>query len=44
MVGEFAIALELLAVGEIGKVELRGTTWTAKNVGTTPLSKDSVEK
>ncbi len=44
MVEEFAIPLEPLAVGEIGKVELRGTTWTAKNVGTTPLSKDSVEK
>lgn len=39
MVGETAVPLETLAVGGIGKAELRGTTWTAKNVGSTPLSK-----
>ncbi len=39
MAGELAIPLEPLGVGEIGKAELRGTTWTAKNVGTTPLGK-----
>lgn len=39
MVGEVAIALEALAVGATGKAELRGTTWTAKNVGTTALNK-----
>jgi inner membrane protein len=39
MTGELAIPLESLAVGSTGKAELRGTTWTAKNVGTTPLEK-----
>lgn len=39
MAGEVAIPLEALAVGATGKAELRGTTWTAKNVGTRPLGK-----
>ena len=39
MVGEVAIPLETLAVGATGKAELRGTTWSAKNVGTTSFSK-----
>jgi inner membrane protein len=39
MVGETAIPLEPLPVGATGKAELRGTTWTAKNVGAAPLSK-----
>ena len=39
MAGELAIPLEPLAVGATGKAELRGTTWTAKNVGATPLGK-----
>jgi membrane protein implicated in regulation of membrane protease activity len=39
MVGEVAIPLEALAVGATGKAELRGTTWSAKNVGTTTFSK-----
>jgi len=39
MVGETAIPLEPLAAGGIGKAELRGTTWTAKNVGAEPLLK-----
>jgi membrane protein implicated in regulation of membrane protease activity len=39
MIGETAVPLEALAVGAVGKAELRGTTWTAKNVGSTPLSK-----
>jgi len=39
MVGETAIPVEALAVGATGKVELRGTTWTAKNVGTSRLHK-----
>ena len=39
MVGEVAIPLETLAVGATGKAELRGTTWTAKNVGATTFSK-----
>jgi inner membrane protein len=39
MTGELAIPLESLAVGSTGRAELRGTTWTAKNVGTAPLEK-----
>jgi inner membrane protein len=40
MVGEVAIPLEPLASGATGKAELRGTIWTAKNVGPTDLRKD----
>lgn len=39
MMGELVIPLEPLAVGGTGKAELRGTTWNAKNVGTSPLGK-----
>jgi inner membrane protein len=39
MAGELAIPLEPLEVGATGKAELRGTTWTARNVGTAPLDK-----
>jgi len=39
MLGEVAIATEAIAAGETGKAELRGTTWTAKNVGSLPLGK-----
>jgi len=39
MVGETAIPLVPIAVGETGKAELRGTTWSAKNVGQAPLAK-----
>jgi membrane protein implicated in regulation of membrane protease activity len=39
MIGEVAIPLEAIAVGATGKAELRGTTWTAKNVGTTAFNK-----
>jgi len=39
MIGEVAIPLEGIAVGATGKAELRGTTWTAKNVGATALNK-----
>lgn len=37
MVGEQAIALEDMAVGERGRAEMRGTTWGARNVGETAL-------
>jgi inner membrane protein len=33
LVGETAIALELIAVGGVGKAELRGTGWNALNTG-----------
>jgi membrane protein implicated in regulation of membrane protease activity len=39
MVGEVAIPLEVLPAGGTGKAELRGTTWTAKNVGPTAFRK-----
>jgi membrane protein implicated in regulation of membrane protease activity len=39
MVGEVVIPLEALPAGATGKAELRGTTWTAKNVGSTAFHK-----
>jgi hypothetical protein len=39
IVGEVALALSPIAAGESGKVELRGTTWNAKNVGSVSLAK-----
>jgi inner membrane protein len=39
MLGEVAIPLETIAAGATGKAELRGTTWTAKNVGSASLDK-----
>jgi membrane protein implicated in regulation of membrane protease activity len=37
MVGESAILLEELQPGDTGKAELRGSTWSARNVGAVPL-------
>ena len=37
LAGENAVARENIAPGGIGRVELRGTVWTARNAGTTPL-------
>jgi hypothetical protein len=37
LVGEKAIALQDIAVGGNGKAEMRGTTWSARNVGETGL-------
>ena len=39
MVGEVAIPLEALPAGATGRAELRGSTWTAKNVGPTDFRK-----
>jgi len=39
MVGEEAIAMQDLAVAAVGKAEMRGSTWNAKNVGETALSR-----
>ncbi len=39
MVGETVIPLAPIAAGETGKAELRGTTWSAKNIGSSPLAK-----
>ena len=33
LVGETAIALEDIAVNKVGRAELRGTTWSARNAG-----------
>ena len=40
IVGESAMPLEDLAPGGTGKVELRGTTWTAHNAGLALLKKN----
>lgn len=39
MVGETAVLLDDLPPGQTGKAELRGTTWSARNGGVSPLSK-----
>lgn len=39
LVGEPAFALEELAPASMGKAEMRGTTWTARNVGETVLAR-----
>ncbi|MCC6141689.1 MAG: NfeD family protein [Nitrospira sp.] len=44
MLGEIAIPIDTLAAGAIGKVELRGTTWSARNAGSTPLNKGQRSK
>jgi membrane protein implicated in regulation of membrane protease activity len=36
--GETAVALEDIAVDAVGKAELRGTAWNARNVGDTVIS------
>ena len=37
LVGEQAMAMEDISPATLGKAELRGTTWTARNVGETTL-------
>jgi membrane protein implicated in regulation of membrane protease activity len=37
LVGENAVATESIPAGGIGRIELRGTVWTARNAGATPL-------
>lgn len=39
IVGETAVLKEDLPPGALGKVELRGTTWSARNAGQTLLTK-----
>jgi inner membrane protein len=39
LAGETGTALEDMSAGQNGRVELRGTTWTARNTGTTLLSR-----
>lgn len=38
LTSETATALEAIAAGATGKVELRGTTWNAQNIGPHPLA------
>ncbi len=44
MVGETAKVLEPLQPQAQGKVELRGSTWTARNAGEQLLEKDAIAK
>ena len=37
--GEQAVAMEEIAAGHRGKAQLRGSTWSAQNVGSTPLTR-----
>ncbi len=37
MLGERAVATEEIAAGASGKVEMRGSTWQARNVGDSPV-------
>ncbi len=39
LVGETATPLEEILPAAVGRAELRGTVWSARNVGTTPLLK-----
>lgn len=39
LIGEEAIALETIATGGIGKVELRGSAWSATNIGPREITK-----
>jgi membrane protein implicated in regulation of membrane protease activity len=39
LAGETGTALDDMGAGANGHVELRGTTWTAKNTGATPLAR-----
>ncbi|HSP15074.1 MAG TPA: NfeD family protein [Thermoanaerobaculia bacterium] len=39
LIGELATPIEDIAAQGVGKAEMRGSTWSAQNVGLTPLSK-----
>ncbi len=39
MIGAQAIATEDILVAGLGKAEMRGTTWSARNVGETALAR-----
>ncbi len=39
LIGENAIAMADIAVHGFGKAEMRGSSWNAQNVGTSPLTK-----
>ena len=39
MVGDTAVPLEDIAAGAVGRAEMRGAVWTARNQGTSPLTR-----
>ena len=39
LVGEQAVALDEIGPADIGKAEMRGSTWSARNVGETALTR-----
>jgi membrane protein implicated in regulation of membrane protease activity len=39
LIGESCVAVEDMAVNAVGKAELRGTSWTARNAGDKPLAR-----
>jgi membrane protein implicated in regulation of membrane protease activity len=39
LVGELAVSLEDISVNSVGKAEMRGTSWTTRNVGDKPLAR-----
>lgn len=39
MVGQSAVALEEIAANQLGRAEMRGAPWTARNVGEQPISR-----
>jgi inner membrane protein len=38
LAGEIAVALSMIGPNEVGKAELRGTPWAARNVGAAPVA------
>ena len=39
LIGEIGVTSDYLAPGQVGRVELRGTTWSARNQGSAGLSR-----
>lgn len=39
LVGDTAVPLETIEAGGVGRAELRGTVWTARNTDTAPLTR-----
>jgi len=39
LIGETCVAVEDMAINAVGKAELRGTSWTARNAGDKPLAR-----
>jgi membrane protein implicated in regulation of membrane protease activity len=39
LIGETAVASDQIDVNGIGKAEMRGTSWSARNVGDQPLKR-----